>query len=61
MNIAIVGGAVFPFLQGMIADSRGLQISYLVPGGCFFLIVLYGLFCARLKAGQTAGAGLLSK
>ena len=48
MNIAIVGGAVFPPLQGMIADRMGLQISYLVPCGCFALIVVYGLFCARL-------------
>ncbi len=48
MNIAIVGGAVFPPLQGMIADTMGLQISYLVPCACFVLIVVYGLFCARL-------------
>ncbi len=49
MNIAIVGGAVFPPLQGMIADEMGIQISYLVPCGCFILVVVYGLFCARLK------------
>ncbi len=48
MNIAIVGGAVFPPLQGMIADTMGLQISYLVPCCCFIMIVIYGLFCARL-------------
>ncbi|MBS1667260.1 MAG: MFS transporter [Bacteroidetes bacterium] len=47
MNIAIVGGAVFPPLQGMIADRFGLQISYLVPAFCFVLIVIYGLFCSR--------------
>jgi FHS family L-fucose permease-like MFS transporter len=50
MNIAIVGGAVFPPLQGMIADHFGLQISYLVPAVCFVLIVIYGLFCARQNA-----------
>jgi len=49
MSIAIVGGAVFPPLQGMIADSMGLQISYLVPCGCFLFIVFYGLFCAKLQ------------
>jgi FHS family L-fucose permease-like MFS transporter len=49
MNIAIVGGSVFPFLQGMMADELGLRISYLVPGFCFLLIVIYGLFCARLE------------
>lgn len=50
MNIAIVGGAVFPPLQGMVADAAGLQLSYLVPCVCFALIVVYGLFCARLEA-----------
>lgn len=49
MNIAIVGGAVFPPLQGMVADSMGLQVSYLVPCCCCFVIVIYGLFCARLN------------
>ena len=49
MNIAIVGGAVFPPLQGMIADRMGIQISYLVPCGCFILVVVYGLFCARIN------------
>ncbi|MEP7230470.1 MAG: MFS transporter [Ginsengibacter sp.] len=47
LNIAIVGGAVFPPIQGMIADSKGVQVSYLVPCFCFVLIVLYGIFCSR--------------
>jgi FHS family L-fucose permease-like MFS transporter len=47
INIAVVGGAVFPPLQGMIADSKGIQLSYLIPCFCVFLIVLYGVFCAR--------------
>lgn len=46
LNIAIVGGAVFPPIQGMIADKIGLQISYLVPCFCFVLIVIYGIFCS---------------
>ncbi len=47
INIAIVGGAVFPPLQGMIADMKGVQVSYLVPCACFVLIVAYGIFCDR--------------
>jgi FHS family L-fucose permease-like MFS transporter len=47
INIAVVGGAVFPPLQGMVADSKGVQISYLVPCLCFILIVAYGIFCDR--------------
>jgi len=50
MNIAIVGGACFPPIQGMIADARGVQISYLVPCFCFLMIVLYGIYCDRRSA-----------
>lgn len=46
MNIAVVGGAVFPPLQGMLADRFGVQLSYLVPAGCFMLIILFGWYCA---------------
>lgn len=47
INMAIVGGAVFPPLQGMLADSQGIQLSYLIPCFCSILIVMYGLFCHR--------------
>jgi len=47
INIAVVGGAVFPPLQGIIADSKGVQLSYLIPCFCVVLIVVYGIFCAR--------------
>ncbi len=50
LNIAIVGGAVFPPIQGMIADKMGVQVSYLVPCLCFILIVIYGIFCSRRSA-----------
>jgi FHS family L-fucose permease-like MFS transporter len=45
INIAVVGGAVFPPLQGMLADAKNIQVSYLVPGACFLVIVGYGIFC----------------
>lgn len=41
LNMAIVGGAVFPPLQGMIADRFGVHFSYLVPCFCFAIITLY--------------------
>jgi MFS transporter, FHS family, L-fucose permease len=53
INIAVVGGAVFPPLQGMLADSKGVQVSYLIPCFCVILIVVYGIFCAgRMNAGK---------
>ncbi|MEP6682450.1 MAG: MFS transporter [Parafilimonas sp.] len=47
LNIAIVGGAFFPPLQGLIADNYGVQLSYVVPCFCFVFIVIYGIFCSR--------------
>ncbi len=47
INTAVVGGAVFPPLQGLLADAQGIQISYLVPCCCFVLIVAYGIYCDR--------------
>jgi MFS transporter, FHS family, L-fucose permease len=41
--MAIVGGALLPVLQGMIADSSGIQVSFMVPILCYLYIVFYGL------------------
>ena len=54
INIAIVGGAVFPPIQGLVADAKGIGISYLVPAGCFVLIIIYGIFCDRRSIKQPA-------
>jgi FHS family L-fucose permease-like MFS transporter len=55
LNIAIVGGAFFPPIQGMIADAMGVQVSYLVPCFCFVLIVAYGIFCSRRSSSEENG------
>jgi FHS family L-fucose permease-like MFS transporter len=41
--MAIVGGAVMPFLQGLAADLIGLQPSFLVPAACYLFIFYFGL------------------
>jgi FHS family L-fucose permease-like MFS transporter len=41
--MAIVGGAVVPFVQGYLADQVGLQISFLVPACCYVYIAYFGL------------------
>ena len=46
--MAIVGGAVVPFVQGILADTIGLQISFLVPAACYLFIVYYGVKYANL-------------
>ncbi len=40
---AIIGGALIPLAQGMVADSVNLQISFLVPLVCYIYIAYYGL------------------
>jgi FHS family L-fucose permease-like MFS transporter len=39
---AIVGGAIVPLIQGVLADSFGLQIAFLVPVICYLYIGFYG-------------------
>ncbi len=47
LNFAIVGGSVFPPLQGMIADKIGVNYSYTVPCLCFAIITLYAFFFTK--------------
>jgi FHS family L-fucose permease-like MFS transporter len=46
--MAIVGGALVPFVQGMLADSIGLQWSFVVPAACYAFILYFGLRFAGL-------------
>ncbi|MEF9927882.1 MAG: sugar MFS transporter [Massilia sp.] len=46
--MAIVGGAIVPFIQGILADTVGLQISFLVPAACYLFILYYGVKYADL-------------
>jgi FHS family L-fucose permease-like MFS transporter len=40
---AIVGGAFIPALQGVLADSVGLHVSFLLPAACYLYIAWYGI------------------
>ncbi len=39
----IVGGAIIPPAQGALADSLGVQLSFLLPVVCYLYILFYGL------------------
>lgn len=41
--MAIVGGAIVPVLQGVLADTLGVHHSYVLPLLCYLYIVFYGL------------------
>ncbi|WP_231732488.1 MULTISPECIES: L-fucose:H+ symporter permease [Stenotrophomonas] len=49
--MAIVGGAVVPFLQGMLADRIGLHHSFVLPLLCYGYIIFYGLVGSRASTG----------
>jgi FHS family L-fucose permease-like MFS transporter len=40
--MAIVGGAILPVIQGMIADASAIQWSFALPVLCYFYICFYG-------------------
>jgi FHS family L-fucose permease-like MFS transporter len=39
---AIVGGAIIPLLQGLLADRSGLQIAFVIPMLCYIYIGIFG-------------------
>lgn len=43
INIAIVGGAVVPPIQGLLADSVSLSISFIVPTVCYLYILFFAI------------------
>jgi MFS transporter, FHS family, L-fucose permease len=47
LNFAIIGGSVFPPIQGLIADAHGVQSSYIIPLFCFLMITIYAFFFTR--------------
>ena len=46
--MAIVGGALVPFAQGLLADNIGLQMSFFVPAACYLFILYFGLKYANM-------------
>ncbi|MGH8028237.1 MAG: sugar MFS transporter, partial [Pseudoxanthomonas sp.] len=45
--MAIVGGALVPYLQGALADSIGLHHAFILPLLCYGYIIFYGLSGSR--------------
>ncbi len=45
--LAIVGGAILPLLQGMLADQIGIHLAFIVPLVCYLFIAYYGLIGSR--------------
>jgi len=47
LNMAIVGGAIVPVLQGLIADRIGIHHAFFLPVICYLYILYYALVGSR--------------
>jgi FHS family L-fucose permease-like MFS transporter len=47
--LAIFGGAMVPLAQGALADSLGLQSSFVLPMACYAFIIFYGISGANMR------------
>jgi FHS family L-fucose permease-like MFS transporter len=47
LNMAIVGGAILPVMQGTIADHVGLHHAFVLPVICYVYILFYALRGSR--------------
>jgi MFS transporter, FHS family, L-fucose permease len=56
LNMAIVGGAILPVFQGVIADHIGLQHAFFVPLVCYLYILFYGLSGSKPNSERFAQA-----
>jgi len=43
LNMAIVGGAILPVIQGVIADQIGIHHAFVLPVICYLYILFFGL------------------
>jgi FHS family L-fucose permease-like MFS transporter len=56
LNMAIVGGAILPVIQGAIADQFGLHHAFILPVVCYLYILYYGLRGSRPNSERYARA-----
>jgi MFS transporter, FHS family, L-fucose permease len=56
LNMAIVGGAILPVIQGVIADHVGLHHAFILPVICYLYILYYGLSGSKPNSERYARA-----
>ena len=49
LTMALVGGAIFPFIMGRVADSAGIANAYYLPIICYLVIFLFGARFYKVK------------
>lgn len=50
--MSIVGGALVPYVMGMVADSYSTPVSYVVPLVCFAIVSVFGMSGYKVKSGK---------
>ena len=56
LTMAIVGGAILPVIQGVIADNVGLHHAFVLPVICYLYILFYGLSGSKPNSERYARA-----
>jgi len=56
LNMAIVGGAIIPLIQGVIADHIGIHHAFFIPVICYVYILYYALSGSRPNSERYATA-----
>ena len=44
---SILGGAIIPKLQGILANHIGLQPSFILPAICYIYVAIFGIMAIR--------------
>jgi FHS family L-fucose permease-like MFS transporter len=52
MIAAILGGAIIPEITAKLADTFGLQLSFIVPAICYIYIAAFGIAAIKRPAGR---------
>src|SRR5262249_14851596 len=56
LTMAIVGGAILPVIQGVIADHVGIHHAFFLPVLCYLYILFYGLIGSKPNSVRYANA-----
>ena len=56
LNMAIVGGAILPLVQGAIADQIGIHHAFFIPVLCYFYIAFFGLSGSKPNSERSLAA-----
>jgi FHS family L-fucose permease-like MFS transporter len=56
LNMAIVGGAILPVIQGVIADRVGVHHAFVLPVICYLYILYFGLSGSKPNSERRSAA-----